>query len=458
MAGFFLPCNSVGILPLCMLDQFQLFIKKHDIFHENEDLLLAISGGIDSVCLLFLLLELNIKPALAHCNFQLRGEDANADEQFVRKLATNHNLKIFVKRFETVAYAQDNSVSIQMAARELRFNWFEELSKAEGFQKVLLAQHRDDQVETFFINLLRGSGLSGLKGMKPLTGIYARPMLFAGRDQIVEYAVENNLTWREDRTNSETKYLRNHIRHKLLPALKEIDEQFLDKISESTHILTAEESLLHFLQDKTFDKLVSRTNSSIRIDKNELDSFPEAATLLFKFIKQFDYNFSQAQDIVSCNQLGKRFYSRTHELLVERHFLEILPHSTVEIERSEYLISAQQNELEKPISLKINKGVVDENFRIEKHSEIAMLDYDALKFPLKIRKWQEGDRFKPLGMRGSKLISDYFIDNKFTALEKRKVFLLLTADNQIVWLIGHRIDDHFKITSRTKVFYRLALQ
>lgn len=441
-----------------MLDQFQLFIKKHNIFHENEDLLLAISGGIDSVCLLFLLLELNIKPALAHCNFQLRGDDANADEQFVRKLASNHNMKLFVKRFETVEYAQNNAISIQMAARELRFNWFEELSIAEGFQKVLLAQHRDDQVETFFINLLRGSGLSGLKGMKPLTGFYARPLLFAGRDQIMEYALENKLTWREDRSNSETKYLRNHIRHKLLPVLKEIDEQFLDKINESTHILSAEESLLHFLQDKTFDKLVSRKNSSIRIAKNELDNFPEAASLLFNFIKQFDYNFSQAQDIVNCNQLGKRFYSRTHELLVERHFLEILPHSTTEIEFSDCLISAQQNQLENPVSLKINKGVVDENFRIEKHSEIAMLDFDSLKFPLKIRKWQEGDRFKPLGMRGSKLISDYFIDNKFTSLEKRNVFLLLTADSQIVWLIGHRIDDHFKITSRTKVFYRLVLQ
>ncbi|MCK9450577.1 MAG: tRNA lysidine(34) synthetase TilS [Bacteroidales bacterium] len=441
-----------------MLDQFQSFITKHRIFREGDRLLLAISGGLDSVCLLFLLLEMKLKPALAHCNFQLRGADADADEQFVRNLALKYKLNIYVKRFETVEYAQSNAISIQMAARELRFDWFEELSELHGFQKVLLAQHRDDQVETFFINLLRGSGLSGLKGMLPLSGIYARPLLFTGRDQIYDYANKQQLQWREDHTNSETKYLRNHIRHKLLPALNQIDKQFLDKISESTNILAGEESLLHFLEDQALESMVSHANSVTRIDREKLDEFPQPQVLLYRFLKSYNFNIAQVQGVVNCNQFGKRFYSLSHELLVERDFLEILPKSTEDFEPSEWLITENQNQLEKPISLAIKKLERDDNFVLEKHSDLAVLDFDRLKFPLKIRKWQEGDRFKPLGMKGSKLLSDYFIDNKFSELEKRNSFLLLTADDQIVWLIGHRIDDSFKITSQTKVIYRIELQ
>jgi len=441
-----------------MLDQFQSFITKHRIFREGDRLLLAISGGLDSVCLLALLLEMKLKPALAHCNFQLRGADADADEQFVRDLALKYKLSIYVKRFETVEYAQSKAISIQMAARELRFGWFEELSKQHSFQKVLLAQHRDDQVETFFINLLRGSGLSGLKGMLPLAGIYARPLLFAGRDQISDYANKHQLKWREDRTNSETKYLRNHIRHKLLPALNQIDSRFLGKISESTDILATEESLLHYLEDQALESMVSRTNSVMRIAKEKLENVPQPQVLLYHFLKPFHFNIAQVQDIVSCVQFGKRFYSNNHELLVERNFLEILPKTTEDFEPSEYFIVENQNRLEKPISLAIKKLERDNKFVLEKRSDLALLDFDNLKFPLKIRNWQEGDRFKPLGMNGSKLLSNFFIDNKFSELEKRNSFLLLNADNQIVWLIGHRINDDFKITSQTEVVYRIELQ
>ncbi|MDY0075676.1 MAG: tRNA lysidine(34) synthetase TilS [Bacteroidales bacterium] len=441
-----------------MLDQFQSFITKHRIFREGDRLLLAISGGLDSVCLLFLLLEMKLKPALAHCNFQLRGGDADADEQFVRDLALKYKLNIYVKRFETVGYAESNAISIQMAARELRFGWFDELSRQHAFQKVLLAQHRDDQVETFFINLLRGSGLSGLKGMLPLSGIFARPLLFTGRDQIYDYAKKNQLKWREDQTNSETKYLRNHIRHKLLPALNQIDKQFLDKISESTNILASEESLLHYLEDQALESIVSCTNSVIRIAKEKLENVSQPQVLLYHFLKSYNFNITQVQDIVSCNQFGKRFYSSTHELLVERNFLEILTKTTEDVVPSEYVISENQNRLNKPIALEIKKLKCDEGFVLEKRSDLALLDFDCLKFPLKVRNWQEGDRFKPLGMRGSKLLSDFFIDNKFSELEKRNSFLLLNADNQIVWLVGHRIDDDFKITSHTKVIYRIELQ
>lgn len=441
-----------------MLEQFKSFISKHRTFREIDKLLLALSGGLDSVCLLYLLTDLNIRPALAHCNFQLRGADADADEQFVRDLAEKFNLEIYVKRFNTTDYAQANAISIQMAARTMRFDWFEELNATHGFQKILLAHHRDDQVETFFINLLRGSGLSGLKGMRPVSGIYARPLLFAGRDQIYEYAIANKLEWREDRTNIETKYLRNHIRHKLLPTLTQIDEHFLDKISESTAILAEEESLLHSLEDQLLDKIISRTNLSVRIEKAELDNYPEPQLVLYRFLKEYNFNITQTQDIAVCSQLGSRFYSSTHELLVERNFLEILPKINPENEQLESSITAQQSRLELPIKLEIQKLAVDEDFVLEKNPDLALLDFDRLKFPLKIRKWQEGDRFKPLGMKGSKLLSDYFVDNKFSELEKRNSFLLLNADNQILWLIGHRIADSFKITSETKTAYRIDKQ
>jgi len=441
-----------------MLEQFKSFITKHRIFRKTDRLLLGISGGLDSVCLLYLLTNLNIRPALAHCNFQLRGTDADADEQFVRNLAENFNLEIYVKRFNTTDYAQSNAISIQMAARTLRFDWFEELNAKHGFQKILLAHHRDDQVETFFINLLRGSGLSGLKGMRPVSGIYARPLLFTGRDQIYEYAIKKKLKWREDRTNIETKYLRNHIRHKLLPTLTQIDDHFLDKISASTAILAEEESLLHFLEDKLLKKIVSHSNLSVRIEKAVLDKYPEPQLILYRFLKEYNFNITQVQDIASFSKLGSHFYSSTHELLVERNFLEILPKTIAKNEPLEGFITEHQSRLELPIKLEIQKLTIDENFVLEKNSDLALLDFDRLKFPLKIRKWQEGDRFKPLGMKGSKLLSDYFVENKFSELEKRNSFLLLNADNQIVWLIGYRIADSLKITSQTKTAYRIAKQ
>jgi tRNA(Ile)-lysidine synthase len=294
--------------------------------------------------------------------------------------------------------------------------------------------------------------------MRPIAGIYARPLLFAGRAQIIDYAAKHHLKWRDDHTNNEIKYLRNHIRHELLPALNQIDDQFLDKISESTNILAGEESLLHYLQDQALESMVSRTNSLIRIAKNKLTKFPQQQVLLYRFLKTFDFNMVQVQDIVSCTQFGKQFFSPNFVLLVERDFLEILPKSALTQKPSEWFIAEDQQRMDIPLAMEIKKLQRDTNFKLEKRTDLALLDFDRLLFPLKIRKWQEGDRFKPLGMKGSKLLSDFFIDNKFSEMEKRQSFLLLNANNQIVWLIGHRIDDNFKIKPQTKVVYRIDLQ
>jgi tRNA(Ile)-lysidine synthase len=442
-----------------MLDKFNSYVQTHRIFHETDKMVLAISGGLDSVCLLHILLETGIKPALAHCNFQLRGADSMADELLVRDLAGKYQLDLFIKSFETAEYAQNNKCSIQMAARELRYDWFAQLQAEGNFQKILLAHHRDDQVETFFINLLRGSGISGLKAMRPTNGFLGRPLLFAGRAQILAFALERKLTWREDKSNNEHKYLRNHIRHTLLPALNQIDEQYLDKVAASSAMLGEEETLFRFLLEQQLEKLVTTTDNGKLIDKKMLQKLPDFQVLLYRLLKDYGFNAAQVDEIKLCidKPSGKHFLGNDYELFVGREYLELIKKEEGLNELSEWQIGEKANRLDFPVKLKFQSVLVDETFVLEKSRKLALLDFDRLKFPLKIRKWRQGDRFFPLGMTGTKLLSDFFTDEKFTESQKRNTFLLLDAENQIIWLIGSRLDNRFKISKNTHHVYRIEM-
>lgn len=385
--------------------------------------ILALSGGIDSMVLADMLLKSKTDFVLAHCNFHLRGEESDGDEQFVREFAERNGLTLYVKQFDTMAYAKEHGVSIEMAARELRYAWFEELRQQLNYDKIAVAHHADDQLETFFINLLRGAGLRGLKGMQPVNGHVIRPLLDVSRAEIQQYAEEHQLQWREDHTNAETLFLRNKIRHELLPVIDSISKEGRTSILKSISHLASENELYRELVKEKLKQEVTKDISE---------------QLLFEWLRDFGFNSDQVHfiyDALQNGQPGTSFFSPTHRVTIEREGIELTP-------------ICQQNDTLLQISYK--KIIKDNNFIINKSSQIAQLDYDTLTFPLQLRKWKAGDRFHPFGMKGSKLLSDFFVDQKMSTRQKEECHVLTTADDQIVWVVGRRVDDRFKVSERTK--------
>ena len=439
-----------------MLDQFQAYINRCNLLAEGDKLVLALSGGIDSMVLADLLLKAKVQFVVAHCNFYLRGEESNGDEKFVHEFAEKLGIQCFVKHFETEKYAAEQGVSIEMAARELRYAWFEELRQQLGYDKIAVAHHADDQAETFFINLLRGAGLNGLKGMKPQNGVIIRPLLWASREQIHQYAVENQIHWREDHTNAESVYLRNKIRNQLLPVFDELHPEARQGLYKSLEHLASENEL--------YRELLKEKLSLIVKQEDEVQSFPiinyQLSTinyqLLFEWLRQYGFNTDQCHFIFEAMQtgVGNKYCSPTHQLVIGRNELQL---SEIKfVEDVEIQVEIGEEEITSPIHLRFSRFEKEADFVIDKSPNVALLDFDKLQFPLTLRHWRHGDRFHPLGMKGSKLLSDFFVDQKFTEFQKQNVFLLVSAENEILWVIGRRIDDRFKVTSETKSVFRCS--
>ena len=448
-----------------MIEQFRAYITSNHLINKGDRILVALSGGVDSMVLAELLRKEGYDIAFAHCNFHLRGKESDEDEQFVREYAERVGVKLFVRQFDTLDYVENNKVSVEMAARELRYAWFNDLINANEhlnassaaqkvagvsnersewnslrFDKLALAHHADDQIETFFINLLRGSGIKGLKAMQPRNGMYIRPLLWATRTEIKQFAGANNIQWREDSTNSDTVYLRNKIRHDLMPVFDSIKPEAREKILESVSHLASENQLYReFLKEKL---------SQIETVDGVLHSIPKRhfdLQLLFEWIRDFGFSYSQCDSIFSSlnSEPGKEFYSADYQLVIEKETIEIFP---INLNLNNPKLSFEQFE-------KTPNFVV-----LTTDSNVAQIDYDKLKLPLKTRIWQQGDRFHPLGMRGTKLVSDFFNDNNFTAFQKKTTPILVDSDGQIVWIVGHRIDDRFKITEKTKTIYQINFE
>ncbi len=440
-----------------MLNKVEEFINANNLFSHKDKLLLAISGGIDSVVLLEVLINLGYEPALAHCNFNLRGKESKDDEFFVRKLAKDKNLVLYVENFDTENYALKNGYSIQMAARALRYNWFKELSDKKGFNKIVLGHHQDDQLETFFINLFRGSGITGLKGMRAHNGMLVRPLLEQSRTDIENFAAENKLQWREDSSNKKTDYLRNRIRHGLLHDIAELDHIYPQKIAESMGMIQREERLYRQLLNDYFSS--TQTDDEIQsVDKEVFLKHPEGLTLLFEYLKSFGFNYEQTVQIFNAlnENSGKLFNSASHQLLIDREDLQI---RSIDIKNAEndVEIDSARSVLSDPLHLVIKQFECNASAVINKDLTCAMLDFDRLVFPLLLRRWKKGDRFYPIGMKGSKLISDFFTDQHLSLFEKEEVWLLVNGNQEIVWVVGHRIDDRYKITQFTKKVYQINL-
>ena len=398
----------------------------------SRKLVLALSGGIDSMVLADLMLKVKADFVLAHCNFHLRGEESDDDEQFVRDYAERNGLTLYVKQFDTIGYAKEHGVSIEMAARELRYAWFEELRQQLNYDYIAVAHHADDQLETFFINLLRGAGLRGLKGMQPVNGHIIRPLLDVSREEILQYAIENGIKWREDHTNAETQFLRNKIRHELLPVIDGISKEGRASILKSISHLASENELYRELLKEKF----STTNFSLSASSFQL---------LFEWLRDYGFNADQVHficDAMNNGQPGTAFFSPTHRVTIERDGLELTP------------LCRQEDA---PMKLNYERLPNNEFFILDKNPQVAQLDYDKLTFPLQLRKWQAGDRFHPFGLKGSKLLSDFFVDQKMTTRQKEECHVLTTANDEIVWVVGRRIDDRFKVTDDTKTILRIRL-
>jgi tRNA(Ile)-lysidine synthase len=454
-----------------MLDQFQAYINRYHLIAEGDRLILALSGGIDSMVLADLLLKSKVDFVVAHCNFHLRGEESDGDEQFVREFAEKNGIQCFVKQFNTEQYAAEQGVSIEMAARDLRYAWFEELRQQLGYNKIAVAHHADDQAETFFINLLRGAGLRGLKGMQPQNGAIIRPLLWASREQIHQYAVENQITWSEDHTNAETVYLRNKIRNQLLPIFDELHPEARQGLCKSLEHLSSENELYRELLKEKLSQIVEeqdgvsviarRNDEAIQINKSfnvSLDCFAALAMtqreqLLFEWLRQYGFNTDQCHFIFEAMEtgIGNKYYSPTHQLVIGRNELQLSEIKPVESD--EIQIEIGEEEIKSPIRLQFSRFEKSDDFVIDKSPNVAVLDADKIHFPLTLRHWRHGDRFHPLGMKGSKLLSDFFVNQKFTEIQKRKVFLLVSDKNEILWVVGYRIDDRFKVTASTKTIF-----
>ena len=439
---------------MTMLEQFKAYINRYNLIAEGDKVILALSGGIDSMVLAYLLLKTKVQFVAAHCNFHLRGEESDGDEKFVRKFAEKNGIHCFVKHFDTEKYAEENGISIEMAARDLRYSWFEELRQQLGYDRIAVAHHADDQAETFFINLLRGAGLNGLKGMKPQNGVIIRPLLWASREQIRKYAVENHVVWREDHTNAESVYLRNKIRNQLLPTFDELHPEARQGLYKSLKHLASENELYRGLLKEKLSQIVVLKDDCQIVDKQY---FVNNFQLLFEWLRQFGYNTEQCGFIHETMRsgIGNHFDSTTHRLVIGRDELQLF--EIKEDSNDEIQIEIGEQEILSPVHLCFSKLEKTSDFVVDKSPEVAQLDFDTLKFPMTLRHWRNGDRFHPLGMKGSKLLSDFFVDQKFTEYQKQNVWLLVSADNAIVWVVGHRIDERFKTNSETKIIFRCQL-
>ncbi len=439
-----------------MLEKFKNFLSEKSLIPLRNKIILAVSGGIDSVVMCELFYLANYKFEIAHCNFNLRGKESDKDETFVQKLAERFNVKFHLKKFETEKYARSNKISIQMAARELRFEWFNQLTQKDD-NIIAIGSHLNDEVETVLINFIRGTGISGLHGISPKLRKVIRPLLFATRKEINAFANEKKLIWREDRSNRSEKYVRNKIRHSVIPILKEINPRLEQTISENIGRIREIEDIYHQqIESRKKEILISKNNDNrIYIPIKKLVGLFPLKAYLFEFLKPFGFNEAIVKTIILSmkEQSGKKFISDTHRLFKDREFLIIEKHNKDFISKGsgELFIRKSTRQITHPV--KIRFWISDKRkFQIIKDEKAACLDYEKLQFPLLIRPWEEGDSFIPLGIKGRKKISDFMIDKKFPMPDKSKIQVLVSM-GKIVWLVGHRIDERYKITRSTKKIF-----
>ena len=435
-----------------MENLFLNHLKKNFPSISASKLIIAVSGGVDSIVLFHLCLKLKLNFFVAHCNFKLRKKESDLDEKFVRDLAIKHNIKFYTKSFNTKKLSNNDNKSIQMVARELRYSWFEELSKELNIKHILTAHHLDDSLETFLINLSRGSGIDGLLGIPEVNDTVYRPLLIFKKDEILSYAKENKITWREDSSNKKREYLRNQIRLEVIPKLKEINPNLLDNFSKSIDRLQQSKSIIKDKMDDFIKNVSFTRDEKIYFEINKIKKVSNIDAYLYELLKK--YNFTQWDDIRDLldSQSGKQIISKTHKLLKDREYLILVKNS--EVENKSLLI----NKSSKEVAVSVGKIKVSIAKKISKEdSDAIYLDSAKLDFPLRVRNVLSGDYFYPFGMNGKKKVSKYLKDKKISVFDKDKVLILETSKNKIIWVVGMRLDDRFSVTDNTKEITKIEL-
>lgn len=431
------------------LTTIQDFLETHHISPE-AGFIIAVSGGADSITLLHAFKYMNLKIHALHCNFSLRDKESNMDEQFVKRFCDSYGIGLSVKKFDTRQYAKEKGISIEMAARELRYNWFMEMKEKKKMDYIVVGHHADDVAETIFINLCRGTGIKGLTGIQAVNGCIIRPLLGRSRADILQYIEDNQLGFRTDSTNNSLDYVRNKIRHKIIPVCKEINPSFLATVEENCNSLKGVELIYRHALEQLKAEIVEEQEGEILIHIGKTLASPSPFTFLFEILKPMGFNKTQIRDILdSCNATpGKQFLSDKYLLTKGRTYWRMIDNHPDAI--SLILIAEEGiHEIGDHIFRIISTERTD-NFAIPNDPDIAYLDADKVNFPLTVRNWQTGDWFCPIGMKKSrKKLSDFFTDQKFSAKQKRECLLLLSGD-KVTWIAGYRLDDRFKITSSTR--------
>jgi tRNA(Ile)-lysidine synthase len=432
-----------------MVIEFKKFISDNNLIKPGDKILLAVSGGIDSMVMTHLFYQQGYKTGIAHCNFSLRAGESDKDEEMVRQYASDHNIPFYSTRFETKAYARKNRLSVQMAARDLRYKWFEEIRTKNGYDSIAVAHNLNDNIETIIINLTRGTGLTGMTGMRPVINRIIRPLLFATRQEIISFCNQHEIVFREDKSNADTKYTRNKIRHLIIPVLKEINPSIEITLNETAERFSGINEIVSDYISGVRETISEEKEQFITFNISLLKTYLHNKAVLFELFKPFSITNALLDDLMKVIQgkTGGQIITDTHRIIKNRK--EIIVSDEEIANETLYTIKNIPAFCIFPGISSARYVMINKTFEIPSDPHIACIDSEKVSFPMIIRKWKAGDHFCPLGMKQKKKLSDYFIDNKYSRFEKENIFIL-ESGGKIVWIIGDRIDDRFKITDSTK--------
>ncbi|WP_156306235.1 tRNA lysidine(34) synthetase TilS [Sphingobacterium endophyticum] len=431
-----------------VLERLKQFIIEKNLLTPGDRVLLAVSGGKDSMLMAKFFHDLNVDAIVAHCNFQLRGEESDKDEKLVVEYCEELGFPVLLRKFDTEQFAAKNKISIQMAARQLRYEWFESARVTHNCSVIAIAQHANDHLETVLLNLTRSTGIQGLLGIQPKRGFIIRPLLFLSALEIAQLVDKLKVPYRDDQSNFSTKYARNKIRLEIIPKFKEIQPDFETIILQNIKHFEESQQFIQRQVESIRQSIFQSQDENIIILKDLIRPYLQESYLLFEIFKIYHFQRNVIEDLISVfdQGMGQVFQSQTHELLLSQNDLIIR-------ERAEdRIIDEKIEKLDSKIKLQDKLFSMEEGHEIEFSDDKSkvQVDQDLLKFPLTIRTWNQGDSFKPLGMEGSKKLSDYFIQQKINRFEKNTVPILVNADGIIIWVLGMRLDNRFKVTENTK--------
>ncbi|KAA6301866.1 MAG: tRNA(Ile)-lysidine synthase [Candidatus Ordinivivax streblomastigis] len=432
-----------------MIRKIRQYIEAQNLCLPETKIIVGLSGGADSVVLLYALQRLGYSCVAAHCDFHLRGEESFRDEQSACTFAASLQIPFLKTDFDTLGAAHQRAISIEMAARDLRYEWFEHIRQEQQADVIAVAHHRDDSIETMLLNLIRGTGIKGLGGIKPKNGRIIRPLLGVSKQEIMHFAQENALPFVTDSSNLQEDFTRNKIRLSLIPLLQSINPSIEESLVQTMAYLNE--------AGKIYDRHIQEAIPAVfdeesgRIHIPLLKTFPSPESILFELLKNYGFESERIGDIAHAidSQSGKEFYSEHYRLVKDRDAF-LLSVRTINHEPTTYLLSPTTREIQQPLKLRMRLEEITSDFQIKKENAVAYLDADILQFPFIVRKWKQGDKFVPFGMTHFKKLSDYFNDHKFSKPEKEDAWLLCSGNGDILWVIGHRTDNRYRITERTR--------